>query len=710
MYSVSNEQILAHTEMIEELYKKGLTSALFYRDFIRKVNSLNAKEFQPYEVKLPKSVDRLKKGDFEPERILSVESPFLSEDGVPMWTESSEEGINLAGFGYKNGDSRYPSHIYFNDTDIHQMLVGVTGHGKSVLVNSILFSIMERYAPWEVRFIMADAKVTEFKNYYGFTPPHITTIAATRDSDYIISVLEDSYNQMQSLNAVFAASGKYKNIAGFRKGTGLIIPRTVVVIDEFQTMKEEAQRKARMIERILDLFGRLGRNTGYHLLLSSQEPGDTPAGTMKNIKIRSSLGADAQTSTKILGNDEAKINFGKKGKAIVNTNSVSGDKKDNIHFRVPFLDDDDLANRKKHLHELGKSIGFSHPVNFYDGDTYMDEDEYTNLIKSKTVKPDRIILGEPSFIINDEESEGMLTMKFDGNDTENIALYCIRAKDIVRYSKMITTNMKLLGESKVINEIFYADKSIVDSIGFDGFGAGLYETRSADSETFQAFLNGILQKMLQIDADRLAFQKFKPTEFSDELLEKSVQDKSFITELNRSRAAAMLYLLESAQYSSLVQATSAKTEEGQNLRISQLSILIPNYHARGCSGTQLTKDKMLPTFYWIVGMDKMIGIGRSGKPSIKNRLITLMQDSHLANIRFICTMTDVAELGEFKSVFRFYIMDGVDTGKASRFGVPDYPDTVGGLLGVFFDKNSDGEPEALKFKKMAFNDEILEST
>lgn len=107
--------------------------------------------------------------------------------------------------------------------------------------------------------------------------PHIKSIAATDDADYIISVLADLEREMSLWNNIYV-DNDVKNISDFRKKTGLCIPRHVIVIDEFQTMLKKAGKKSNEIMRILYSFAKLGRNTGFHLLLASQEIGsDIPS-------------------------------------------------------------------------------------------------------------------------------------------------------------------------------------------------------------------------------------------------------------------------------------------------------------------------------------------------------------------------------------------------------------------------------------------------
>ena len=74
--------------------------------------------------------------------------------------------------------------------------------GKSVALNDIITYMCKAYAPWELTLTLADAKVIEFKSYAsGGIIPHIESIAATQDTDYIISILEHKQKEMMKVNS-----------------------------------------------------------------------------------------------------------------------------------------------------------------------------------------------------------------------------------------------------------------------------------------------------------------------------------------------------------------------------------------------------------------------------------------------------------------------------------------------------------------------------
>lgn len=122
------------------------------------------------------------------------------------WQQKSE-GLPLA-----MGKDVYGKTIVADLTRMpHCLVAGATGSGKSVAINSIIASIIYRYTPEDVRFIMIDPKVVELQLFNRL--PHMAVPVVT-DPKKVLLALRWVINEMEKRYRMFAIVG-CKNLGGF---------------------------------------------------------------------------------------------------------------------------------------------------------------------------------------------------------------------------------------------------------------------------------------------------------------------------------------------------------------------------------------------------------------------------------------------------------------------------------------------------------------
>lgn len=93
----------------------------------------------------------------------------------------------------------------------HCLVAGTTGSGKSVCINAVIASILYRFTPDELRFIMIDPKVVEMQIYN--TLPHLVVPVVT-DPKKVLLALRWVINEMENRYQMFAKIG-VRNITTF---------------------------------------------------------------------------------------------------------------------------------------------------------------------------------------------------------------------------------------------------------------------------------------------------------------------------------------------------------------------------------------------------------------------------------------------------------------------------------------------------------------
>jgi S-DNA-T family DNA segregation ATPase FtsK/SpoIIIE len=93
----------------------------------------------------------------------------------------------------------------------HLLIAGSTGSGKSVCINAIIASLLYRFTPDQLRFVMIDPKVVELQQYNVL--PHLVVPVVT-DPKKVILALRWVVNEMEKRYQIFARVG-VRNIGSF---------------------------------------------------------------------------------------------------------------------------------------------------------------------------------------------------------------------------------------------------------------------------------------------------------------------------------------------------------------------------------------------------------------------------------------------------------------------------------------------------------------
>ena len=93
----------------------------------------------------------------------------------------------------------------------HLLIAGSTGSGKSVCINAIITSLLYRFSPDQLRFVMIDPKVVELQQYNAL--PHLVVPVVT-DPKKVILALRWVVNEMEKRYQIFARVG-VRNIRSF---------------------------------------------------------------------------------------------------------------------------------------------------------------------------------------------------------------------------------------------------------------------------------------------------------------------------------------------------------------------------------------------------------------------------------------------------------------------------------------------------------------
>ena len=95
----------------------------------------------------------------------------------------------------------------------HLLIAGSTGSGKSVCINAIIASLLYKFPPDQLRFVMIDPKVVELQQYNAL--PHLVVPVVT-DPKKVLLALRWVVNEMEKRYQIFATVG-VRNIKSFNE-------------------------------------------------------------------------------------------------------------------------------------------------------------------------------------------------------------------------------------------------------------------------------------------------------------------------------------------------------------------------------------------------------------------------------------------------------------------------------------------------------------
>ncbi|MEP6975200.1 MAG: DNA translocase FtsK, partial [Spartobacteria bacterium] len=222
----------------------------------------------------------------------------------------------------------------------HLLVAGTTGSGKSVCINALIASMLYRFTPEELRFIMIDPKVVEMQVYNDL--PHLI-IPVVTDPKKVLLALRHVILEMENRYKIFAKTG-VRNISGFnarppkktqkeldaekpenardgqKPAVGSVdeytenlikvpradepiipdkLPYIVVIIDELADLMQTAPAD---VESAIARITQMARAAGIHLIVATQTPrADVITGVIKaNIPSRIAFQVASKIDSRVI--------------------------------------------------------------------------------------------------------------------------------------------------------------------------------------------------------------------------------------------------------------------------------------------------------------------------------------------------------------------------------------------------------------------------
>jgi hypothetical protein len=288
---------------------------------------------------------------------------------IAVGPEQRWAGVSTDGLDVQIGvdDKGEPQRFVMGVRGVHHGLVGGDVRmGKTNLLHVLISQLALCYPPEELELYLLDFKEVEFDAYLTERLPHARAITSRTDREFGLSMLRRFHDEINR-RARLCREAKVTDLPDYRQATGRVLPRALVIMDEFQVLFSEEDRLAREAGRLLADIAKRGAAFGLHMLLATQSPGGPLAAYLRPVyeqmALRIALGCtQPSVSQAILGEgNDAATRLVQAGDAIYNDRRGEGD---NPVMRIAMLPTRERLELIAAVRALGDGLEYPAPASF----------------------------------------------------------------------------------------------------------------------------------------------------------------------------------------------------------------------------------------------------------------------------------------------------------------------------------------------------------
>ena len=230
------------------------------------------------------------------------------------WRTNISEKSLAAPIGVKAGGEIFELDIHEKYHGCHGLVAGTTGSGKSEFLQAYILSMMIKYSPNEVGFVLVDFKGGDMARPF-LKSPHLAATISNLSGNTLHRALISLQAEVRSRQNIFNESAKHLGVDKidinsyhkYFKEKKLLkaLPHLIIVIDEFAQLKSQHPE---FMAKLIDI-AQVGRSLGIHLILATQRPsGVVDPQIWSNSKFKVCLKVlDKQDSMDMINHPEAAL-------------------------------------------------------------------------------------------------------------------------------------------------------------------------------------------------------------------------------------------------------------------------------------------------------------------------------------------------------------------------------------------------------------------
>ena len=193
------------------------------------------------------------------------------------WHTNTSQKSLAAPIGIKAGGEVFDLDIHEKYHGCHGLVAGTTGSGKSEFLQAYILSMMIRYSPNEVGFVLVDFKGGDMARPF-LKSPHLAATISNLSGNTLHRALLSLQAEVRSRQNIFNESAQLLGVDKIdinsyhkyfkEKKLTTPLPHLIIVIDEFAQLKSQHPE---FMAKLIDI-AQVGRSLGIHLILATQRP------------------------------------------------------------------------------------------------------------------------------------------------------------------------------------------------------------------------------------------------------------------------------------------------------------------------------------------------------------------------------------------------------------------------------------------------------